>query len=329
MTNYETLVTEFETFLTKLKKECNKNDNLYFTIPDKIKYVKNIQNDVFTVLSEHWEQIWNEVKGLESCAPEYTEKRALLTEKLKPYFNIGFPNTRVYDKPLGYNGDYLTIYQYCVDYMGDSVYDILINQYSRSIPSAMAHKNRFPYLKNKFAEFKGKKIISLGCGPSVELLQFSEEQPEAFKDLDITLLDMEQQALDFVKGRLPDASNVNYLLYPIRNLLADAAKSQLKLEKYDFIYCFGLFDYLTDNVIKALIPALSKCLNDSGKLIVTNVHEDVTERGYFEFFADWKMYLRNEDNFIGLTQDITGLGKTYIDNNQPTPDNIYLVVEKD
>lgn len=192
---------------------------------------------------------------------------------------------RVYDRPLGYNGDYLTIYQYCVDYMGETIFEILVNQYSRNISSAKAHKNRFPYLKNKLSEYKGKKIISLGCGPAVELLQYSEEQPEVFKTLDITLLDMEQQALDFVKDRLSGEASVNYLLYPIRNLLRDSLLVRLALEKYVFIYCFGLFDYLTDDVMRALVPALSECLNESGKLIMTNVHEDVSERGYFEFFA--------------------------------------------
>ncbi len=331
MKSFELLVADFENYIKNLKTECDLKDNQYINIPDKIEYVKTIQEKIFSEFSTFWNSIWCIVQDIEYKSEEYLEKRKKISDSLENYFKIGLPNTRVYEKPAGYNGDYLTIYYYFTDYLGDSIFCILVNQYSRSIPSAIAHKNRFPYLKQKFDEYSDKNntnIISLGCGPAIEILEYSQESKENFSKINITLLDMDQRALDFIKIRLGTQDNLKYMLYPIKNLLIDSIEGNIKIEKYDFIYCFGLFDYLKDELILKLIPALVDCLNEGGKLIMTNVHKNISERGYFEFFADWLLILRNEDDMIRLTSKVKDAKKIYIDDSLPNPDNIYLVVEK-
>lgn len=330
MKNLQIIVDEFTRYLVELRYQCNRKDNLYFTIPEKIDYVKKFQNTHFSVFSDYWGKIWNEIKDEHSLNQSYN-KRQFLCKNLKPYFIQGTLNTRIYDKPLGYNGDYLTIYYLFLDYLGETIYEILLNQYSRSIPVAIAHKNRFCYLKNKFDKLLGKKIFSLGCGPALELLQYSAETPDSFNKLDITLLDMEQEALDFVKFRLKGKDNVQYLLYPIRKFLSDISTETLKTKKYDFIYCFGLFDYLNDRIIKKLLPILINSLNKNGKLIITNVNKNIDTRGYFEFFYDWKMYLRNENDLLELAKSglkANASSEIYIDKSLPNQDNVYLVIEK-
>jgi extracellular factor (EF) 3-hydroxypalmitic acid methyl ester biosynthesis protein len=65
-------------------------------------------------------------------------------------------------------------------------------------------------------------------------------------------------------------------------------------DKYDYIYCAGLFDYLSDKVCTRLIEYFTSCLLNQAKILVTNVHSSNPEKNWMEHFLEWHLIYRNE-----------------------------------
>ncbi len=67
----------------------------------------------------------------------------------------------------------------------------------------------------------------------------------------------------------------------------------------------GLFDYLTPPVAKAVLIKLYQLLNTGGEMVTGNFHVSNPSKYYMEYWLDWVLYYRTEDEFKDLIGDIS------------------------
>jgi extracellular factor (EF) 3-hydroxypalmitic acid methyl ester biosynthesis protein len=70
--------------------------------------------------------------------------------------------------------------------------------------------------------------------------------------------------------------------------------------EFDFIYSMGLFDYLTPRVASAVLLMLFQLLKPGGEIIAGNFHTSNPSKYYMEYWADWVLYHRTEQEFGDL-----------------------------
>jgi extracellular factor (EF) 3-hydroxypalmitic acid methyl ester biosynthesis protein len=84
---------------------------------------------------------------------------------------------------------------------------------------------------------------------------------------------------------------------------ADRVIQRPAADQYDFIYCAGLFDYLSDKVCRKLMEIFYSMLAPGGLLLATNVDLHPS-RGEMECFLEWHLIHRNTRQMAGLVPAI-------------------------
>ena len=68
--------------------------------------------------------------------------------------------------------------------------------------------------------------------------------------------------------------------------------------QYDFVYCAGLFDYLSDQVCHQILETMYRWLAPGGLLVATNVADALNDarpyRYSMEYLLDWNLVYRNQ-----------------------------------
>ncbi len=216
---------------------------------------------------------------------------------------------RTFTKPLGYAGDYEMVAMIARNRPeGESLYAKIVHLWFVRQAPAEAHRNRLKYLTQRLVEEtlrasnEGRpgRILSVACGPAVELQDFLREH-EISNRADLTLLDFNQETLDHVtavftdlKAKLSRRTPVQYVQRSVHHLLKDSLRSGVRpaSQQYDFVYCAGLFDYLTDTVCQRLMTLLYEWVAPGGLLLATNVEPSNPLRYGMEHLLDWHLIYR-------------------------------------
>jgi extracellular factor (EF) 3-hydroxypalmitic acid methyl ester biosynthesis protein len=223
-------------------------------------------------------------------------------------------------KPRGYAGDYTMMKMlYLNSYEGDSTFSKLMHKHPVEHPAAQAVRNRRKLITQTFRKAQadrasnGKRvrILSVACGPAWEL-QDILVSPDECEKYHFTLLDQDQSALDEAAALLANMErelntkiHVTYLNESVRTMLKSSTLVE-KWGRFDFIYSMGLFDYLTPPVAMGILGKLYQLLENGGDLLIGNFHDSNPSRCYMEYWLDWVLYYRNEEEFLGLMPDRTG-----------------------
>lgn len=271
-----------------------------------------------------------------------------LRRQLHPFILVSPFAHRAFNKPLGYAGDYEM-----VDMMlrspheGDTLFAKIINIWLLGQSPAQAHRNRLAYLERKLmeetlrAKANGRvcKIFNLGCGPADEVRNFFEKQPIC-ENADLTLVDFNeetlqtlQKKLDSISRKLPKPPSFRLLKKSVFQILKDGGKSLLRSpgEKYDYIYCAGLFDYLSDTVCRQLLNIFYGMLAPGGLLLATNATDALNSSRPFrysmEYLLDWYLIYRDKGQFADVAPDVEDKDdiKVIAEN---TGANLFLEVRK-
>jgi extracellular factor (EF) 3-hydroxypalmitic acid methyl ester biosynthesis protein len=239
--------------------------------------------------------------------------RTFLRRQLHPLVLCSPFAARAFHKPLGYAGDYKM-----VDMMmrppheGETLFAKIINTWLLAQAPAQAHRNRVAYLTRKLVEEAARarsrnqplRVFNVGCGPAAEVQKFLREHgvSEAAR---FNMLDFNEETLAFVRSRLEEIKRQHGRTTPIQfvkcsvlKILKEAARSKQRSpgSQYDFVYCAGLFDYLTDEVCKQLMNIFYEMLAPGGLLLATNVNDALNEMRPFrysmEYILDWHLIYR-------------------------------------
>ncbi|MFC1543163.1 class I SAM-dependent methyltransferase [Candidatus Neomarinimicrobiota bacterium] len=218
-------------------------------------------------------------------------------------------------KPRGYAGDSAMMKMlYLKDELGDSTFAKLLHKHPVECLAAQAVRNRRVLIaKTIINKLRGSalspgerfKVLSVACGSAFEL-QDLLTSPKDCETYILTLLDQDQAALaeaaslvGKIEQKLGASAEVEYFQESVRTMLT-TRNLVSKLGQFQCIYSMGLFDYLTPPVAKAVLRNLYQLLQPTGEMLVGNFHVSNPDRIYMEYWGDWVLYYRTEEEFSNL-----------------------------
>jgi extracellular factor (EF) 3-hydroxypalmitic acid methyl ester biosynthesis protein len=228
---------------------------------------------------------------------------------------------RTFIKPLGYAGDYEMVNMIARNRPeGDSLYAKVVHAWFVRQPPAEAHRNRLKYLVDKLAtetlrvmRSGGRaRILNLACGPAHEVQEFMASEPIA-EHAEFKLVDFNEETLahvrnglDQIRHRTGRRTKAIYSRNSVYHLLKEAVRQRAHDgggpagEQQDYVYCAGLFDYLTDQVCVQLLGLMYQWLAPGGLLVITNVEPRNPLRQGMEHLLDWHLIYRSAPQLLKL-----------------------------
>jgi extracellular factor (EF) 3-hydroxypalmitic acid methyl ester biosynthesis protein len=248
---------------------------------------------------------------------------------------------RIYQKPLGYAGDYEMVNMILRDPVeGSSLFAKLLNVYILLQAPAEGHRNRVVYLEEKLVQEtrrcsrmgRNSRVLNLGCGPAKEIQNFLAHEDLSDR-ANLTLLDFNDETLahtgkllEEIKMKNRRMTQIQMVKKSVHQVLKEFSRPQAGGE-YDFIYCAGLFDYLNDRVCKRLMNIFYDMLAPGGLLVATNVDASNPIRKTMEYIFEWHLVYRDAKQFEALRPDNAHEG-SYNVRAETTGSNIFIEVRK-
>lgn len=225
---------------------------------------------------------------------------------------------RAYTKPKGYPGDYQIIELFYNNKPISKGIGLCGDKYILKDSYVSAVRKRKDYMKSilceylENAELRLINILNIGCGSCREIRELFKSDISSGKNVNITLIDQDEDALVFSRDSLANISNIipenvkfNFLK---ENALNIFKKNEYKdiLQGQDMIYSIGLTDYLPDIYLGRLIKVCFELLNPNGKLIFA--HKNIKQYKALapDWFCDWSFFPRSKKDIIDIVE-------TYID----------------
>jgi len=293
-------IQEFKELIHQADQEAIKNHG---RVPEKISETIQQGFREFCVLM-------NERIGFHSPEPGYMKEEIGNRIKLEmlPYVLQAQTAERMYSKPRGYAGDYLTIHKiYKNESSGTGRIGPLLDRCFLNEPAAKAVRNRRKLLTDEIlkviedsAPDSQAKITSVACGPAAEVFDTFEKLDDPSK-LYATLVDIDLQALAFVDARSESVGLKRSMKLLSGNLVYLAlGREKLDIEPQDLIYSIGLIDYFNDEFVVKLLNYLHGLLKPGGKIILGNFHPDNSSKAYMDHVLGWELIHRTEDDMNRL-----------------------------
>ncbi len=312
-------VNEFVVYVKNVKDKFDRFDLNNGNDEERITFLRKEKKRIFYELDEYFKAIWNFVEGLDK--KKYTKHKLFFRSLLRPFLLDSIEiNKYIFDKPLGQPGDHVMlnyIYDYYGDlrYLGFSTFQKLINNYTCNIPISYSNNLRKNFFKQQIALVLRKgdatRIVSFGCGAArelIEILQESEELPVLFFDLldsNAKTLDDIRKIIDAIQQKKHSHVVVQYINFNYVDVLR---KKNLikKFGEYDFIYCPGIFDYLSQYFAKKLTEFLYHLLKSSGVLTIFNANKNsIYHRAYYEMIGEWVFIHRDKADLLFWAENIS------------------------
>ena len=291
-------------------------------------------------LFDKYERVASRIEpGLEGAHQVYVRRQLQPLLLCAPFAN------RAVTKPMGYAGDYGIVNMILDDpHQGDSLYAKIMHRWFVKQPPAEAHRNRVKYLTARLHEEslraarsarKTMRAYNVGAGPAREVQDFMAEH-DLSNAADFTLVDFSEETLAHGKKVL-EASRAKHgrqtQLRFVRKSVAQLLKSEGKIarrtldQQYEFVYCAGLFDYLTDAVCREFMDVLYEMVAPGGLLVATNVDAGNPIKHWLAYVLEWPLIYRNHADMAALRP-----GKAAVDDTRIVSDitgvNIYIEVRK-
>ena len=212
---------------------------------------------------------------------------------------------RMYSKPRGYAGDFLTIdWMYEDEAGGVGVLGPLVDRAILDSPPAVAVKNRRGLLAEEIAKTRDSadpaRVVSLACGPARELFDVYARMDDP-ASLQTTLIDIDHQALALVDERREALGLRRPMQLKHGNLVYLATgRETLELPEQHLIYSIGLIDYFEDKFVVLLMNWAHSLLAPGGRLILGNFHPRNVYKAMMDHLLDWKLIHRSEEDMDRL-----------------------------
>jgi extracellular factor (EF) 3-hydroxypalmitic acid methyl ester biosynthesis protein len=270
---------------------------------------------------------------------EHAHYRAVCRMHLGRFFTRSPFMRRAHEKPLGYAGDYEMMNMLYRNHAeGADLFGKVMNLYATSERAAVANMNRIEFLGDKIRKMvqaqggSRLRIASIGSGPGEEIRQLLMTSPELGQYLDITLIDQEKRAIAYCEKALSNIARstgawLRIIPESVRRLLAGRALSSA-LGPRDFVYSAGLFDYLSGRTFSTLLSTLYEALTPNGTLAVGNVSVQNPSRWAMEYFSEWFLIHRSEDDLLTLGKRLEPLPRSVRVESEPLGVNLFLIVER-
>jgi extracellular factor (EF) 3-hydroxypalmitic acid methyl ester biosynthesis protein len=244
-------------------------------------------------------------------------------------------------KPRGYSGDSEIMRMiYSNDYEGESTFSKLLNKHGVEHAAAQSVRNRVALIVQTLFDFQESplncsmdklKILSVGCGPAFEIQEILRSSHDcnnyhfALLDQDPIALSEAARLVKDIDNKLNTKTDVDYIQGSVRTMIFSKSLKQ-KWGQFHFIYSMGLFDYLSNPVASAVIKKLCQLLKPGGEMIVGNFHVSNPSKYYMEYWCDWVLHLRKENEFRNLLGDDSPVNASVVFEN--TGSQMFLHIKK-
>lgn len=335
------LTKDTEFYLHGVMSRFDKFDKMNSSEAARMDFIKKNKKDIFNELDKYFGEAWDIVKDFDRH--RYLVHQIYYLQKLKNLFLRGEVNRHVYEKPLGYAGDYIMM-NYIFDYEGDKKYlgassfEKLINHYTCNISICFSNIKRKDFFKNKILELLNKKesskVLSVGSGSARELVELLIEN-KISHHLTFQCLDLEKNALDYVKTEIDKIDlkkksllNISYIYRDVVAIIRDEELKEI-LKNCDLIYASGLFDYLKSKMASRLTREFYQLLSEDGEMVICNADlNNCIHRAYYEFLGRWTLVYRTKEEMLEWTKDIQGDFKAKFEDVPDAENYLFLSIKK-
>ncbi len=318
---FKVAVADFQMLLTELRRWLDQVELGVRSEPVGIR--AEMEHRVLTTLenrivdeANEWFNRFDAVAGSvdEEMRPAH---RAYARRQIHPLVMCSPFVYRTFHKPLGYAGDYEMVNMILREpHEGATLFAKLVNALFLQNPPAQAHRNRIRHLRKRLVDETARvaaagrraRIFNLGCGPAREVQLFLSENPES-DHADFTLADFNAETLGYASGLLQDLRSRNKRktgLEFVEKSVHQLLKEALRVTDgdpgggFDFVYCAGLFDYVSDRVCRRLVELFHHMLAPGGLLLVTNVDSSKPFRHSMDYLLEWHLIFRNQAQMRSL-----------------------------
>jgi extracellular factor (EF) 3-hydroxypalmitic acid methyl ester biosynthesis protein len=344
---YKIIIADMHTFLTDVRLWAEKVEVGFRHLPaakqqqihqEILKQVQPAAVFAVSHLFQRFEEVSSQVPQDDLAAHQAFGKRLV-----QPILMASPFVHRTLTKPLGYAGDHEMVAMMFRDpFEGGSLFGKMVNVYALQLPPIVAHRNRIDYLELKLqsealrmtGQPRSLRVFNMGCGPAVEVQRFLSGS-ELANRANFTLVDFNDETLARTSGILNELkrqhsrrTGIQTVKKSVNMLLKAATRGDgiTRLDHYDFIYCAGLFDYLTDNVCEQLLKVFYGMLAPGGLLVATNV-DDHPAQHQMECFLEWHLVHRGNEEMRAIAPSAARPQDVAI-KRDPTGVNLFLEVRK-
>jgi extracellular factor (EF) 3-hydroxypalmitic acid methyl ester biosynthesis protein len=317
---YKVIVADMQSYFTELRLWLDQVELGIRASPsgDRLRLEDEVTEELAKPIIPCVDALFEKFEGIAGTLAEnlLPAHRNYMRRQLHPLMLCSPFAYRTYQKPLGYAGDYEMVNMILRNgYEGGSLYAKVVNTWFLRQPPAQAHRNRIAYLVNTLRTevlrtrraARGARILSVASGPAQEVQRFIDDDPLS-DHARFTLLDFNEETLryaratiDAIKTRQGRQCAVDYMRKSVQQILKESGRSIQRPDKqYDFVYCAGLFDYLTDSICRRLMDIMYEWVAPGGLLLATNVEPSNPLRNGMEHLLDWHLIYRNAEQMWSL-----------------------------
>lgn len=239
---------------------------------------------------------------------------------LLPLVHSGPIHRRAYEKPQGYAGDFELMRLFFATTMeGETLYARFLHFVGQRYPMARTvvarERTMRDAVRSRVTSGRPARVLSLACGPALELHNLLTELARVDQRVELFLLDQDEDALACAHRALCRTLverrealrgvELSALHFSVGQLLrpkdeAEAAVGRDVLGSMDFVYSAGLFDYLPRAVAKRLVRRLMAMLRPGGELFIGNLREDPASAFMMEHAVAWHLVYREPGEMLEL-----------------------------
>lgn len=265
-------------------------------------------------LFTHFCRVMNKNLGDGAVLPKEDRKAVgrYIQGELLPILALAPILNRMYTKPCGYAGDYLTIkmmYDHRnPEFQGEGKLGPILLELFVRLPVFQAVCNRRGLLANEVAdtiaaaaaEGRAARITSLACGPAQEIFDIYETLPDPAQ-LQTSLLDIDKQALELIAASAEERHLTEHLRLCKANLIHLAlGRRSVDVQEQDLVYTIGLIDYFDDDMVVKLLSLAYDMLRPGGRVIVGNFHTSNPDKAFMDYVMEWPLVHRDEAKMHAL-----------------------------
>jgi len=236
-------------------------------------------------------------------AEEEGMERDEIVEILKPVRAIHARSPfvdRLQRWPRGYPGDFETVEYICsgANRAPEGTIEHCCEQYALTRGIAQQHRNKVQFQAARIQQTmmekpRASKVLLLACGSCPDLRSIEMLEQIAGE---IWINDADSAALNFAQSMLQHVRDRIRVVPGNALSVARTAKS-----RFDLVMAGGLFDYLDDRAASLLIRMITdRLLAPGGVFFFTNIAEGNPYRPLIEYFGDWFLIERSEDDIRRL-----------------------------
>lgn len=252
----------------------------------------------------------NERIGDHSGLPE-SERSVLgsyVRREVLPFVLQSKLGDRIYMKPRGYAGDFLTIHvMYSDEASGTGRLGPVFDRAFREQPANLAVMNRRGLLAEEIGRAMAERedgkqvhVTSLASGPAAELFDVFGTLDDK-TSLKATCIDIDFQALGFVSDRAGrERLSASFDLHNGNLVYLAMGRKNLDLPPQDLVYSIGLIDYFADKFVKKLLDWIHDKLRPGGRVVIGNFHPSNPSKALMDYVLDWRLIHRTEDDMHRL-----------------------------